>query len=686
MTLNSRRRAILTLFLEATTPLTSAELAARLDLTPRIVRYNLNAVERWLAERGVPLTRKPNYGFSIDAPRRLKADLLHELTQVTEQGLVLCPAERVAQLLLLLLTEDEPLQLKQLQHQLGVSRNTSVKDLAEAETWLQRHRLSLVSRPHFGFQVSGEEAHIRAAIVSLLLENVEPAQILALCGGSRLEFTLPVTTSVAETYLSSKLFKSLHLSYARTLVGTLEDTLDLQWADHAYAALVLHTAICIQRVCQGKHAKIQPGHPERSGDQRRFQAARVVADRIEQYIGCHLTDGDAAYIALHLAAASVQRSTKDLEARNQIQDESELGRIVDAMIDKASAYLHPWLKVDQQLFDNLVCHLRPTWHRLQFDLPISNPLLKDIKEYDEYLFQVAGQCADVLAAELGKPIPIEEIGYVAMHLGASLERIRPNPKPKRRVLVVCGEGSATAWLLASRLRAEFPSIEIVAVLPLRQVSMVDFREVDAVVSTAARIENCTVPVRMVSPLLPPNDVERLRQLLVSESIADSTALVNPDRPKGLRLCDLITRRTIALDVHCDSWLDVIDKASSILLEARAVGHDYARAVKELIFAHGPYMVSAPGLVLLHARPGRGVRKLAMGLVTLDPPIDFGHPQNDPVKVVLALAAADHHSHRRALRDVVTLVQDSHLRQALSQAASPQEVCDLLRTISEAPEP
>jgi len=66
MTLNSRRRAIPTLFLEATTPLTSAELAARLDLTPRIVRYNLDAVERWLAYGA-------SKGCSFRLPGHLKA-------------------------------------------------------------------------------------------------------------------------------------------------------------------------------------------------------------------------------------------------------------------------------------------------------------------------------------------------------------------------------------------------------------------------------------------------------------------------------------------------------------------------------------------------------------------------------------------------------------------------------------
>ena len=55
-------------------------------------------------------------------------------------------------------------------------------------------------------------------------------------------------------------------------------------------------------------------------------------------------------------------------------------------------------------------------------------------------------------------MPVEEIGLLTMYLAGSLERHRL--RPKVRVTVVCPAGMATAWILVSRLVAEFPQIEV----------------------------------------------------------------------------------------------------------------------------------------------------------------------------------------------------------------------------------
>ena len=55
----------------------------------------------------------------------------------------------------------------------------------------------------------------------------------------------------------------------------------------------------------------------------------------------------------------------------------------------------------------------------------------------------------------GTAIPPEEVGFLTMYLAGSLERQRL--RQKIRVTVVCPAGMATAWILVSRLLAEFPA-------------------------------------------------------------------------------------------------------------------------------------------------------------------------------------------------------------------------------------
>jgi transcriptional antiterminator len=93
--LNTRCRDILMLLLQSQTPLASAEIASQLDITPRMVRYSLRSIERWLQEKDVRLIRKPRCGILIDAPGQVKRDLIRELEQLTGYSLLLSPSERL---------------------------------------------------------------------------------------------------------------------------------------------------------------------------------------------------------------------------------------------------------------------------------------------------------------------------------------------------------------------------------------------------------------------------------------------------------------------------------------------------------------------------------------------------------------------------------------------------------------
>ena len=78
-------------------------------------------------------------------------------------------------------------------------------------------------------------------------------------------------------------------------------------------------------------------------------------------------------------------------------------------------------------------------------------------------------------------MPVEEVGLLTMYLAGSLERHRL--RPKVRVTVVCPAGMATAWILVSRLVAEFPQIEVIRVVSKAAFETEPGEEPDLVVST-----------------------------------------------------------------------------------------------------------------------------------------------------------------------------------------------------------
>src|SRR4051812_46242537 len=95
---------------------------------------------------------------------------------------------------------------------------------------------------------------------------------------------------------------------------------------------------------------------------------------------------------------------------------------------------------------------------------------------------------------------------------------------------------------------------------------------------------------------------------------------------------------VQLGASADDWRAAVALAGAALARTGAADPSYADEMVRMIDEHGPYVVIAPGLALAHARPGPEVLRDGLSVVTLETPVAFGHPYNDPVRVVLGLAA------------------------------------------------
>ncbi|MFP3913494.1 MAG: PTS sugar transporter subunit IIA [Actinomycetota bacterium] len=97
-------------------------------------------------------------------------------------------------------------------------------------------------------------------------------------------------------------------------------------------------------------------------------------------------------------------------------------------------------------------------------------------------------------------------------------------------------------------------------------------------------------------------------------------------------------------VAAGGWQEAIRAACQPLLSAGAIHERYIDACIDLVEEEGPYMVVAPGIALAHARPEDGVLSLGVAVAVLADPVEFGHPDNDPVDLVFAFGSPDADQH------------------------------------------
>ncbi|MEU1791293.1 PTS sugar transporter subunit IIA [Streptomyces sparsogenes] len=144
-----------------------------------------------------------------------------------------------------------------------------------------------------------------------------------------------------------------------------------------------------------------------------------------------------------------------------------------------------------------------------------------------------------------------------------------------------------------------------------------------------------------------------------------------------QLSDLLPGEAIRLDVRAADWREAIGVAGGLMVAAGVATEDYTAEMIANVEDNGPYIVIAPGLAFAHARPSPAVLRTGMSWVRLAEPVEFGHESNDPVELVVALAAKDSAAHTSAMAALARLLGDPDTAAALAAAPTPEALLAIL---------
>lgn len=147
---------------------------------------------------------------------------------------------------------------------------------------------------------------------------------------------------------------------------------------------------------------------------------------------------------------------------------------------------------------------------------------------------------------------------------------------------------------------------------------------------------------------------------------------NADERRGA-LSSLLPGTAITIGALAGDWRDAVRRAGEALIRSGAASDAYTDEMIATVEELGPYIVIAPGIALAHSRPSAAVKRTGLSLVTLAAPVAFGHATNDPVRLVIGLAAQDESGHVEALVALAELLVDDDRRTALLAAADPVAV-------------
>ncbi|MES9543784.1 PTS sugar transporter subunit IIA [Actinomadura sp. NPDC000600] len=125
------------------------------------------------------------------------------------------------------------------------------------------------------------------------------------------------------------------------------------------------------------------------------------------------------------------------------------------------------------------------------------------------------------------------------------------------------------------------------------------------------------------------------------------------------------------------WREAVRAAASGLVAAGAAGEGYPRACVRVVEENGPYIVLTKGLALVHARPEEGGLAVGVGVTRLASPVEFGHPDNDPVDLLLAFCTPGPDAHVGTLSALARALSGG-LAERLRAASGEDDLAGILK--------
>jgi len=670
--INVRQQRIIRELLRTRGKITLSEIADKTDLNPRIIRYNMKVVCAWLLAGEVTFINKPGYGLEVVASEQAREILLEELNALEDCDLILSKAQRIRIMLLYLLTSPEPFSSKSISEIENFSRSTIFKDTQDIEEWLSGYEMRLMKQSAKGLWIEGREASRRFALVRLVREELGDHRWHRLFND--IEKKIPFDDKVASHRFLSFL-GTLNLEYSSNLIRFIEENINRCMSQKSRVEIIVYIGVMILalRATQSMQGAVED---EEILATEEFETARILGYMIEQEFGLSMNEKELELLAALIIGSRWEESPQsgDEEA-NPTSLSLKYDQLTQQIINICSMRLHPMLKIDHILFEELKNHLDYSIFRLKYHIPIRNRNLGTIKEKYPEIYRVAENSIFILEKELDVRIPPEEIGFIAMYLLSALERLRTEEDSHLRVIIANNGVRATSSLLQSRLEYEFPGLRVVKTINSFENIPIAKEEGDVIISTLP-IEDAKLPVIQVQPFLERENISDIQHWIQQEnqskrqekllSLHEQTSLV-----------DLIKLSHITFAKRVYSWQDMVAIASQPLIHSGAIQERYLRAMVDVITDYGFYMYMGSGVLLLHAKPTDGVNRLCMSMLKLDKAFIYDQDTLPETDIIFVLGATDDNSHLKALFQLNELIQHAEFMVSIRTATKPAQIINTL---------
>jgi transcriptional antiterminator len=662
---NTRCWEIVNILLNTAEPITINQIAKKLSVSNRTVRNDLKEIEAYFESNNFGrIVKKPRIGIWLEANQEKRLLIRNSINKSKGYIHPFSSEDRQLYIIKRLLLSDSSITTQLLADEIYVSRVTVYKDLEEVEKWLKKYNLRLKRRQNYGIEVVGNENDWRKAAADLLILLKNDEEIKNLLSN---ENDIQINQRIGyKDYLYIKeLFPDIEIRKIEEILTEAENKMDVLLTDEAFAGLLVHIAICIQRIRQKKDIKMCSKKLNNIKNHIEYEIASWIANRIEQEFSINLPEPEIGYISLHILGAKIQENFHSSEAKEILNNvDSNILEFTKEIVALIGNILSVDFNRDEKLLAGLVLHLRPAINRLKYGLSLRNPLLEEIKNKYPSIFGAAWATSVLFEKFFGVKVTEEEIGYLAIHIGAALERLNS----KTRAIIVCSSGIGTAQLVAVRLEREIRGLEIVGITSVHDINKVKPTDFDIIVSTIP-LKYISKPTIQISVFVTENDINRVKEYIKN---IESTRKFDKSSLEIIE-ANIFNKDLICPHLKAKNKDDVIKELVKLLEEGKYVDNCYINTVVEREKITSTAV--GKGVAIPHGQE-KLVKIPSIAVATLENPIDWSGEKVDIV-FLLALKFETGNEIRKFFKKFYSMLDNVNILNTIREKKTSEEIYNIL---------
>ncbi|EMD1121110.1 BglG family transcription antiterminator [Listeria innocua] len=613
-----RLETLFGMLLDAGSHLSAQKLSQDLHISERTIRTDIAKLTEFLETNGatITLTRGAGYKIEILDPTAFEAFQADKNKPKNADYFDLDnPEERVKYEIFLLLSSADYIKLEDLADTLFASRATISNDMKQVRTVIASYDLTLVSKPGCGVKIVGEEEKMRYTLTALIASKKAP-----------------------ESYLETFFEWHKQKEKLQKLMSAVTDyffATNIRFTDEALQNLLLHMMILVERIELG-HSLEQFELTDVSEEE--ITIANNLAGILASLFEIEISEGDKNYLLLQIASKRI------LNVEEKEISEFDDYAYIEGMLNRIESQYFYRLQDDLQLKKDLIAHIHSMLYRVKYHMTVKNPMTEHIKRYYPLAYEITLDAVESLKKDYPYDINQNELAYLALHIGASLERnYQISYYRHKSALIVCGSGFGTARIVEAKVKSAVSNLDITKVVSIQEYNRFIHIEEDIILSTV-RIPEKNKPVIKISNI-PTNEELKMLGAIIEEQTDPNRGFLSSFFDAAFFARSTLTNKTAILEEMVES-----------LKNKNIVGDEFLNSVIERERLGST--VLGTGIAIPHPL-GLMAKETKIVIRILDNPIKWDQKQSVHAVFLLCISKNDYEEAINIYELLVELVREEY---------------------------